>query len=189
MIISIKDGKQTGQFVDRREYYGKRRSLAGKVVMPVTKRFRTYNVIKHIKPRLRHLDIGCGDGFFLKRSPCRELYGLDEIYGENFEQGLDFPDEYFDYVTMLAVIEHLDDVKGALKEIRRVLKPDGAFIVTTPKQRADGLIRLVAKEVEHIHKGYFDRDSMAKMAVGLFRIRLYHPFLLGCNQLFCLEPV
>ena len=163
--------------------------MIGKVVMPITKRFRAYNVLKYIKPRQRHLDIGCGDGFFLKRSPCRERYGLDKIYGENFEKGLKWPDEYFDYVTMLAVIEHLDDVKGALMEVRRVLKPDGAFIATTPKKRADRLIRLVAKETEHSHKRYFDRDSLAKMAAGLFSIRLYHQFLLGCNQLFLLEPI
>jgi SAM-dependent methyltransferase len=189
MIITIKDGVQNGQFADRRDYYGQRRSLLGKLVMPFTKRLRTKNVLACMEPRQRHLDIGCGDGFFLQRSPCRELYGLDELYGETFEGSLDFPEQYFDYVTMLAVVEHLDDVGRAFREIKRVLKPDGAFILTTPKQKADGILRLVAKEIEHIHQAYFDRESMAKQAEGLFSLSRYRPFLLGLNQLFYLEPL
>lgn len=188
MIITIKDGVQNGQFQDRQEYYGQRRSLAGKLVMPFTKRLRAKQVLALMQAKQRHLDIGCGDGFFLKLSPCRERYGLDELYGETFSNHLDFPDAFFDYVTMLAVVEHLDDVPASFAEVRRVLKPGGAFILTTPKKQADSILRVVAKEVEHIHQQYFDRESLAALARDDFTLVHYGTFLLGLNQVFLLEP-
>jgi len=184
VIIRIIDGVQHGQFQDRSEYYGKRRSLLGKVVMPFTKRLRARQVLGHMEPRRRHLDIGCGDGFFLQLSPCSERYGLDELYGEKFEGELAFEDGFFDYVTMLAVIEHLDDVPAAFAEVRRVLKPGGDFILTTPKQQADSILRVVAKEVEHIHQQYFDRHNLPALAGNGFALASYNTFLLGLNQLF-----
>ena len=46
---------------------------------------------------------------------------------------LPFPTSYFDRVLMFDVVEHLypDELHTALLEIRRVLKPDGRFIVHT----------------------------------------------------------
>ncbi|GEM_PF-1343266 len=44
-----------------------------------------------------------------------------------------FPDEHLDYVLFCEVIEHLiKDPIHALKEIHRVLKPNGTLILTTP---------------------------------------------------------
>lgn len=45
---------------------------------------------------------------------------------------LDLPDASVDCVVMQEVIEHLEGAALAVKEINRVLKPGGAFIVTTP---------------------------------------------------------
>jgi len=187
VIIRIIDGVQHGQFQDRSEYYGERRSLLGKIVMPITKRLRANQVLRHMKPGRRHLDIGCGDGFFLKLSPCSERYGLDELYGEKFEGKLAFEDAFFDYVTMLAVVEHLDDVPAAFEEVRRVLKPGGSFILTTPKQQADSILRVVAREVEHIHQQYFDCHSLPALAGEDFSLTHYNTFLLGLNQLFVFQ--
>jgi len=43
-----------------------------------------------------------------------------------------FPDDYFDIVTLIETIEHLQDPDHCLIEVKRVLKPGGIFIVTTP---------------------------------------------------------
>lgn len=40
-----------------------------------------------------------------------------------------------DVVTMIEVLEHLSDPPGALREARRVLRPDGRLFITTPARR------------------------------------------------------
>lgn len=47
---------------------------------------------------------------------------------------LDFADDTFDVVTLIEVLEHLPDVPAALDEIRRVLRPDGRLLLTTPNR-------------------------------------------------------
>jgi SAM-dependent methyltransferase len=47
-----------------------------------------------------------------------------------------FPDESFDVVICSHVLEHVDDDRAAMRELRRVLKPDGVAIVMVPVDRA-----------------------------------------------------
>ncbi|NWF52281.1 MAG: class I SAM-dependent methyltransferase [Nitrospirae bacterium] len=114
----------------------------------------------------RILDIGCGIyPFFLLNTKFSEKYGIDkvreEIYLKRFlEQKIifinydiekncmmPFDNNYFDVVTMLAVIEHLESerVVKILREVHRILKPFGMFIVTTPASWTDRLLRLMAR--------------------------------------------
>ncbi len=56
-----------------------------------------------------------------------------EIVHNNLEvDGLPFADNMFDTTAMVDVIEHIVDPIGALKEIQRVLKPNGRLIIHTP---------------------------------------------------------
>jgi ubiquinone/menaquinone biosynthesis C-methylase UbiE len=60
---------------------------------------------------------------------------------------LPFEDNFFDVVTMLAVFEHIEPAKltGLLSEIRRILKPGGMSVMTTPAVWTDRLLRALAK--------------------------------------------
>jgi SAM-dependent methyltransferase len=57
-----------------------------------------------------------------------------------------FPDQHFDVVLFCEIIEHLqNDPVGVLREIKRVLKPDGRLILTTPNvSRLENVARLIA---------------------------------------------
>lgn len=95
------------------------------------------------------LDVGCGDGKFsleiMKRtSPC-ELYGIDNnksIIKESQMRGIDviivdaqhlpFLEESFDIVVTNQVIEHVLNVDQFLNEVRRVVKKNGIFLLSTP---------------------------------------------------------
>jgi SAM-dependent methyltransferase len=93
------------------------------------------------------LDAGCGTGrnliefgtpataFGIDPSQdaidfCRRR-GLDGVELGELER-LPFDDGRFDLVMACDVIEHVDDDAGALRELRRVAKPDGRLLVTVP---------------------------------------------------------
>lgn len=167
--------------------YIKRRGLIGKVILPITRYMRAINAERYMEPARRHLDIGCGDGYFLRRSKCEERYGVDKLLGDEVTDKLDFSDSYFDYVTMLAVIEHLSQPEDIFKEVWRVLKTGGHFIITTPRKSAELLIRMYAKNINEEHKSYFDYDRIKKLAGTMFDITGHHTFIFGLNQAFCLK--
>jgi SAM-dependent methyltransferase len=74
---------------------------------------------------------------------------------------LPFEGEYFDVVTLLAVVEHLNPDSMALlfQEACRVLKPGGIVVLTTPAAWSDGILKFMASvnlvSAEEIHEHAF----------------------------------
>jgi SAM-dependent methyltransferase len=133
----------------------------------------------------RLLDIGCGTfPLFLTRCSFASKYGLDkvvnsdapEVNGDlqllNFdvehEDRLPFEDEFFDVVTALAVFEHIEPERlvQLTAEIRRVLKPEGQYVMTTPSSWTGGILktmarlRLVSHEEIEEHKDAYSRAQI-----------------------------
>jgi len=107
------------------------------------------DTIRHVNPDLQgdHLDIGSGDGslikllqrhFTLKSHACDYTDALMELPDQTVDMAdldhdpLPYPDRSFDLVTIAEVIEHVENHRAVLREIRRVLKPGGLVIITTP---------------------------------------------------------
>ena len=88
------------------------------------------------------LDVGCGRKPYRAFVPARRYVGLDldtpelrELGGADlFYDGGEFPvaDESFDAVLCSQVLEHIFAPAEFLAEIRRVLRPGGALLLTTP---------------------------------------------------------
>jgi ubiquinone/menaquinone biosynthesis C-methylase UbiE len=105
------------------------------------------------------LDIGCGAGYGVNELSvvAQTIIGID-IWKEGIYYAhrkyvgngnyliasalnLPFRDSCFDLVTSFQVVEHIEgkDVNRLLREVSRVLKDDGVFIVTTPNRRLRSL--------------------------------------------------
>lgn len=145
---------------------------------PMLADLRAQRANKLIPSNLRNgriLDIGCGSfPYFLAHTAFKEKFAIDQIKIpqqtaldlkiESFTLDLEvdpklpFEDNYFEAITLLAVVEHLDPALMAklFKEIYRVLKPGGAVILTTPAAWSDGLLKFMARvnlvSAEEIHE-------------------------------------
>lgn len=62
----------------------------------------------------------------------RERYPGAEAIVANAQAELPFPDDSFDRVIAVHVLEHLPNLPAALDEIQRVIRPDGRFAVVIP---------------------------------------------------------
>lgn len=99
------------------------------------------------------LDVGCGKGELLGEVaawyPTAALYGADfsaarlgdavrrggsrvTLVEADIQRSLPFRDAFFDRVFCTNTLEHLKDPERCLREIVRILKPDGRAILTLP---------------------------------------------------------
>jgi len=68
------------------------------------------NMARVLKKRFPHVNVKVGD--------CQKPFG--------------YPDNFFDRVQAIHVLEHLPNLPATLNEVSRVLKPDGEFCVVMP---------------------------------------------------------
>jgi ubiquinone/menaquinone biosynthesis C-methylase UbiE len=124
----------------------------------LSRRLSAAFALAEVTPGMTVLDVGCGRGEILRH--CAALganaYGIDYApvavhMSQQVIEGIDrtapgrtgvaladakqlpFPDAMFDRVLMFDVVEHLHpwELQVAMREIHRVMKPDGRFIVHT----------------------------------------------------------
>jgi SAM-dependent methyltransferase len=171
---------------------------------PFLARLRANKANQLIHSHLRSgkiLDVGCGSyPYFLSHTMFASKFSIDQqepivdfkdinwvVLDLNQNPQIPFEDSFFDVITLLAVIEHLDPtmITDLFNEIYRVLKPEGLLIITTPAHWTNGLlyvmskIKLVSKEEIEEHKftytlpliGWFFGKagfSMEKVKFGYF---------------------
>ncbi len=132
------------------EYYRKARNTHASIVRESclrTAQSQLRLIQKHAGGR-DLLDIGCAQGFFLFSASkagytargveisqdavayARNEFDLD-VEAKPFEE-LRFGEAHFDVVTLWQVLEHVPHPLVMLKEVHRILKPDGLVVVSTP---------------------------------------------------------
>lgn len=105
---------------------------------------RIISIVRHAAPATT-LDIGCGRGFLLGQLADRGLRGLTgmDVYDDvptdrwtyvrgDVTAGLPFDGATFECVIAGEIIEHVPNPDDLLREVRRVLKPGGLFVLSTP---------------------------------------------------------
>ncbi|MDD5454926.1 MAG: class I SAM-dependent methyltransferase [Candidatus Ratteibacteria bacterium] len=94
----------------------------------------------------RALDIGCGTGIYadLLSGLSKEIFATDIKKTVLFRnkssfiqmdlQMLGFKNNTFDFIVCSEVLEHIEDLNSGLKEIYRVLKPNGIILISVPNR-------------------------------------------------------
>ena len=152
------------------------------------------NFVKHYHPEISKaivLDYGCGPGFiiewFLKAGAT--TYGVDmspetvnlvnekfkdeERFkgGKRFDGGtLPYDDDMFDIITVTEVIEHLLPwhIDTVLSELKRILKPGGILLMTTPNDEDMSKMMVCCPECNTVfhrvgHVRSFDKATLTSL--------------------------
>ena len=132
------------------------------------------------KAGMRALDIGCGGGATMERLAERikaaggaghvggidhsgvsceasRHYNKDAIQAGQMDvtcasvASLPFPDDSFDIVTTVESFYFWPDPEASLKEVARVVKPGGRFLLVADVYRTPGLAKSTLENIEHYH--------------------------------------
>jgi ubiquinone/menaquinone biosynthesis C-methylase UbiE len=128
------------------------------------RKFFYKSILKEFKGKV--LDVGCGLGEFIGAYPNSS--GIDiNHYSVNYckEKGLDakvgsvykipFKNKSFDGIFCLCVLEHLKKPEIAIKEMYRILKPNGKLILIIPTEC--GFRR------DKTHIKFWDKDNIKRL--------------------------
>lgn len=114
-----------------------------------------------LRPGMRLLEIGSGTGSLLSRlraqgydavgvdvnghllAEARRWHGADLPVQQVEGTALPFPDGAFDVVLSFDVFEHIPDSDAHLREVRRVLRPGGAYLVQTPNKWMNSIFETI----------------------------------------------
>jgi SAM-dependent methyltransferase len=131
------------------------------------------------------LDIACGMGYgaeMMATKGAAEVWGGDidqqaikEAKGKYKRENLHFrvmevtqvpfEDNYFDLVVSFETIEHIDKYLNFIKEIKRVLKPGGQLIISTPDRKISQQLDIQ----NPFHKKEFIKREMVDLLQTDFR--------------------
>ncbi len=165
------------------------------LLLRIHTRLRLHTVLRYLKPEMKILDVGSGNGDFLC---CFKRYGITELYGIDFNQQairimqekgihsfhglyMDYsaPYESFDVISMNHYIEHVLSPMAELKKSYDLLKPGGILFGILPN--FNGLDRMLFKTFwggNHVPRHtfqYTDKqfEKLLKNA-GFNKIRVTH---------------
>ena len=136
------------------------------------------------------LDIGCREGhqsewlkkrgFSVDSVDIEPHYHLGKVLDVN--NGLPYDDNQYDLIWCSEVIEHLEQPSYVLSEMRRVLKPGGSLIITTPNSnfwlyRILGLFGVSPDKLQNPSHLHFFSGSNIKELCPEAKLYGYFPYV------------
>jgi len=148
--------------------------------------WRTRAVLPSVAGKL--MDLACGDNRLVKKYGSG--VGVDIVPYRNVDtvcpdfSDLPFSDNEFDTVTIVAALNYFDDPTAVLREIGRVMRPDGTLLVTFLNQKVSKLWHRI-KERDITPRPAFSEAELAGcvQSAGL-RIVRKRKFMLGVNVIY-----
>jgi len=145
-----------------------------------TERWEYRKARKYLSGARRVLEVGCGEGWFLKSLEPRGIEGVglelnreaiaakvtdSPIYKEDLNEFSSRHSGEFDAVCMFQVLEHVVDPRTFIQSCVRCLKPGGYVLVSTPNHgRASLQAFEQAMDLPPHHVGYFTQEIYKRIA-------------------------
>lgn len=177
--------KKGDKKIDGRDWYFLIYERKMKIIIEIIKEFYGKKI----------LDCGCGEGVLVEefKSKGYDIEGIDKNYESEFVKAgditnMEYPDNQFDVVLLLDVLEHLpyNEQYSALKEIKRVLKNQGTLILSMPNiaNMSARLKLLILGELSRTDKDYNHLGERTFKEIK--RILIQHNF--SIKRLFPITP-
>jgi len=139
-------------------------------------------IIKKRKTKMRILDLGCGEGYFLKKYKNKAyIKGIEinkvlvnelakkKLNYENIDFLNYFPKEKYDLILLFAVLEHLPDLNKCIQHLKNhILSPRGKILLDVPSIKDPLSYYYNVKEYRELfykryHIYYFSKKSLVKI--------------------------
>lgn len=132
-------------------------------------------IVRH-KDNGRLLDIGCSTGFFLDEAQA--VFDVEGLEASNWAANIAakhhkiyrdiekiFPNEQYDVISLLGVIEHFENPAAIIREVSKRLKPTGLLVLYTGDVEA-WLPRLLGKKwwwYQGMHLHFFSKRGCIRL--------------------------
>jgi SAM-dependent methyltransferase len=151
--------------------------------------WRARAVLPHVAGNL--MDLACGDNRLVKGYGSGvgvDIMGYGGVDVVCPDLGrLPFRDGEFDTVTILASLNYFDDPVSVLREVRRVLKPDGTVLVTLLNKTLSKLWHMVRERDTTPRPTLDDAELASCLGVAGMRVVSRKRFMLGLNTVYSIK--
>jgi len=170
---------------------------------PYLRSVRIRKVINYI-PKGILVDMGCGNGEFLKKISNRIIKGIGfddieatkkgkvELKKAKLHKKIPLGSNSVDCVTMLASLEHFEYPIELLMEASRILKKNRVLLITSPTPRAKKILEFLSYKLKILspkqirdHKNYFSKFQIKEILINRCKFTkvIAKTFQFGLNNL------
>jgi 2-polyprenyl-3-methyl-5-hydroxy-6-metoxy-1,4-benzoquinol methylase len=153
VVRATKDPAWQAPCVGGLEFTGERMIIGKSDRATEKQHLARYQFVKKLAAGKRVLDAGCGSGYgsHILSEVAESVTGIDiaaeaiECASKNYSRSnlsylnvdatnTGLPDQSFDMIVSFEVVEHIPDPGAYLSELKRLLKPGGSLVISTPNR-------------------------------------------------------